>query len=289
MIDTLCISGGGINGFCFIGTLEYLISIKYFDPHLIINYVGTSIGSILCFLLSIGYSIYELKNFILRFDFNLLENKLNIDNLFIHNGLNNGNKIIYILERFLFNKYKITDITFKEHFKLTNKKISIIGTNYTTKSECLFNYEKTPTMSILVAIRISISIPIIFTPVLFENNYYIDGGLTNNFPIKYCNINNTLGLCNNDICNNICYNLFSFIHGCCKILINNSYKDYMVNTLNIININNFFDNIINFNLDTEIKSKSIEYGKIQAELYINNLSYNICISILTDIINNIDT
>ena len=40
----------------------------------------------------------------------------------------------------------------------------------------------------------SISIPIIFTPIKYNDDLYVDGGLFNNFPINYCNHKNTLGI-----------------------------------------------------------------------------------------------
>jgi NTE family protein len=43
-------------------------------------------------------------------------------------------------------------------------------------------------MSVRLAIRISISVPIVFTPVLYNNNYYVDGGVINNFPMNLIGI-----------------------------------------------------------------------------------------------------
>ena len=96
MIDTLCFSGGGVKGFAIIGVLEYLEKNNNLDILLIKNYVGTSCGAIISFLLSINYSINEIKEFILNFNFNILINDIDIDNIFINYGIDNGNKIIYI-------------------------------------------------------------------------------------------------------------------------------------------------------------------------------------------------
>jgi NTE family protein len=50
-------------------------------------------------------------------------------------------------------------------------------------------------MSVIIALRISISIPIFFAPIYYNNNYYIDGGVYNNLGLNYSDINNTLGIC----------------------------------------------------------------------------------------------
>ena len=97
MIDTICLSGGGIKGFSFIGVLEYLEQKKIINFSLIKNYVGTSIGAIISFLLSLKYSVFELKEFILNFNFSVLINNINIDNFFCNYGIDDGNKIMYII------------------------------------------------------------------------------------------------------------------------------------------------------------------------------------------------
>ena len=256
MIDTLCLSGGGLLGISFIGVLDFLENNENINLALITNYFGTSIGALLSFLFSINYSLKEVKEFIINFNFGILTNytENNIDNLLTKCGIDDGNKTIYILQSFLKNKYNIIDITFEKHYELTNKKLNIIGTNYTKSSEELFNYINTPLMSIITAVRISISIPLIFTPILYNDNYYLDGALVNNFPINYCNIKNTIGI-NIIFTNNTdkIDDIFIFLKNCIGITINNKN---LIKSLNII----------------EIKD-------------INELSLNICNSIIDDIIN----
>ena len=55
--DTLCLSGGGINGFLYIGALDYLQTNNIIDFTKINNYFGTSIGAMTCFILALDYSI----------------------------------------------------------------------------------------------------------------------------------------------------------------------------------------------------------------------------------------
>jgi NTE family protein len=191
--DTICLSGGGVRGFCFGGALHY-INNNIIKLNLIKNWVGTSIGAIICFLITINYSIEELIDFYYMFDFELLKPKFSIYNLLTINGFDNGNKIDFILSKFLKNKYNINDITFIDHYKLTNKKLVLFGTNYTKGTEAIFDYEKTPNLSVLKALRISMSVSIIYSPVLLDSDYYIDGGYTNAFPMNFCNIETTLGI-----------------------------------------------------------------------------------------------
>ena len=69
MYDTICMSGGGVKGLSFIGTIEKLIKIKYINISNIKKWVGTSVGAIIAYLFCLNYSIQEIKVFIINFDF----------------------------------------------------------------------------------------------------------------------------------------------------------------------------------------------------------------------------
>ena len=43
-----------------------------------------------------------------------------------------------------------------------------------------------PNMRIYDALAASLAIPMIFQPVLYEDNCYIDGGILNNYPLSFC-------------------------------------------------------------------------------------------------------
>ena len=75
-------------------------------------------------------------------------------------------------------------------------------------------------MRVLDALQITMSIPFMFKPVLYNDNYYVDGGLYDPYPIKYAkNLNKTIGIFlkkNENIEKNIVINsLSSYI---CQVL-----------------------------------------------------------------------
>ena len=138
-----------------------------------------------------------------------------------------------LLSSFLKEKYNLEDINFLDLYKLTQKKISIIGTNYSKGKEVVFNYETYPEMSVITAVRISISIPFIFEPEYFNNDYYIDVSFTNNFPLNYCNPITTLGIYINHSCCNNMDNIYEFFIGSLNILADSiSIKDYLMSSGN---------------------------------------------------------
>lgn len=146
-------------------------------------------------------------------------------------------------------------------------------------------------MSVITAVRISMSIPLVFTPVLYNNCYYIDGCFLNGFPINYCNIDTTIGIYIKNINSipNDKLDIVSFYKNCLYLLSNATREKYLQNNLykNIIHIDSDATNEINFEITREHKQTLINKGIVAAELFLQNNIYYICNNIIIDIINNI--
>lgn len=194
-IDTFCISGGGLKGFSFLSALNVLVEHNYIDINLINKYVGTSFGSVFAFLLNIGYTTEELITYLNNFDKKNLSFDLDLELFLSNNGFCNGNKFIDFVEVLLNLKTRLKDINFKDLEILTKKKLYIITTNFSKGNKEVFSSELTPDVSVLLAIRMSIGVPLLMTPVKFNDNYYVDGGLTSNLGIELCDPNKTLCIC----------------------------------------------------------------------------------------------
>lgn len=271
MFDTICLSGGGVKGIAFIGALDYLETNSYIDFSQIKKWVGTSAGSILCFIFSLGYTFGEIGDFVLDFNFKKLEPEINLDCLLENFGINSGEKLIYMIREFLKQKFDLDDITFESHHQITGNKLLIIGTNFSKGKEEVFSYETTPTMSVLTAIRISLSIPVIFTPVYYQDSYYVDGALTNNFPINYCNPESTLGLYIRNGSVSHIESITSLIQGCLGIASDTiTTKDCSKQPYHIVQIDNYLNEFTNFNFDLEKKLKILKLGQVYAKKYLDN-------------------
>lgn len=195
--SNLLISGGGIYGITILGIINTIS--KYNTLNNITKYLGTSVGSIICFLLILNYSLDDILKFIKNFNFELItsrENKnLNIfDNLINNYGFNNTNNLKLILENFLIGKNLKPNITFKELYLKTNKELIINISCLNDWTNYYINYKNNPNLNIIDTIIASCSIPIFFSPVKINEKYYVDGGLYNNRPIEFFNneLNKTL-------------------------------------------------------------------------------------------------
>lgn len=193
MIDTICIGTGGIKGISYVAALNYLEKQKYINFENINLYTSVSVGSIISVLLIIGYKINEIYDLMQDTDYNEIKPDLNLDLIINKYGFDDGEKLMTFLKNILLKKINNSDITFLELYKLSNKELCIVTTNFSKNTEKIFNYKDTPNVSILLALRMSISVPLVYTPCIYENDYYVDGGLTNNVYIPdNCNPENTL-------------------------------------------------------------------------------------------------
>ena len=270
VLKNLVISGGGINGIGFIGMLKYLSENNLLKN--VNHYVGTSAGSILGYLLSIGYNHMEIFEFCKYFNFSKIVN-VNLDNFLEKYGFADSSKLYYILKRLTEAKDFSHKITFKEHFEKTNKKLTITGTCIQDYKSHFFNYENTPDMDILTAIRISSTIPLIFMPTVHDNKLWLDGGMTENYPINFCDddIENTLGLCINDDCLENCdvkspQDLAEYLTQVFKCFVfSESLKNIIKYEENTIKYSYSMGVFSNFEIDKDTIEKMVEMGYNQAK------------------------
>jgi predicted acylesterase/phospholipase RssA len=269
----LIIPGGGIYGILLVGILENLE--KYGLLKDIKSYLGTSAGSIICFLLVIGYSISDIHIFLNKFNFSLITN-LNKNNIFdkLKNnyGISNTNNLKIIFKNFLIEKKINPDITFSELYELfpIDLTINIACINNTKLLFC--NYKNTPNFKVIDIITISCSIPIIFEPSIIDDKYYVDGGLYDSCPVSYYKeeLNKTLIIkhcLNIDNINSIYDYLYYLL--ICKMNYSENY-----NALHIIKWYNISDiTLIDFNIDNNNKNILFNEGKKIAIDYIKNNNY----------------
>lgn len=186
-IDTLLFDGGGSLGITYIGVIKALEKTNFLSK--IKVYSGTSIGSIICLMLVLGYTSSEMLNLLFSFDIQK-GFSLNLLN-FIKNGVYGDDiYLIHTIKSIIKMKYQ-ENITFQELYNLTNKKLIINTTCICDNKPFYFDYMNNPDMPVWLSIRMSISIPGIFPSILYKDKKYVDGGLSP-LPIHNFNQNNLL-------------------------------------------------------------------------------------------------
>lgn len=115
-------------------------------------------------------------------------------NLFEDNGLMSGCKARATFDELIAFKTRnkrtgerIYGATFEQHYEYHEVKLVVSGTNIETGETRLFSVDETPEFRVADAVRISMSFPFVFKPVVIPEGKYkgtwIDGGLLNNIPI----------------------------------------------------------------------------------------------------------
>jgi NTE family protein len=158
---TLVLSGGGARGFAHIGVIEELESRGY-----IINSVaGTSMGSLVGGVYAAG-KLEDFKKWAYALDkqdiFKL------IDFTFSTDGLVKGNKVFKSIEAII------------PDTNIEDLKIRYTATSFDLANNREVVFDKG---SLFKAIRASVSIPTVFTPVISGNSVLVDGGVVNNIPV----------------------------------------------------------------------------------------------------------
>jgi len=177
----LVLSGGGIRGVAHIGVLQALEDMNYLDK--IEEFAGSSVGALVLGIYLLGYSPKELWDFIVNFDFKNIKS-ISISNIMYKYGLDSGKSIEYIIKRLIHAKGFNDNITLRQLFNITKKKLTVTTVCLNTQQVCYISYENHPDLPLYLAIRMSISIPLYYTPVIYKNMYYVDGACIDNYPIN---------------------------------------------------------------------------------------------------------
>ena len=164
----LVMSGSGTRYPCFVGAILRLVE----EGYEITEVCGTSGGAIVAAGLASGFKPNEeivsmmkktlpAKNGLI--DFSLMS-------LLFKWGLIKGDKIEGIFKKHLVKNFSDTIIP-----------CHIVTTNLERKAARVFSTVSDPDMSLAKAVRASISIPGVFTPIRIDDELYVDGGMTANY------------------------------------------------------------------------------------------------------------
>lgn len=200
----LVLEGGGVRGFAYAGAFQVLDSLHVLAG--IERVGGTSAGAIQATLLAVGYTPKE----ILELTAYIKPQEFNDGSWFVGTGMRRlkkefgyykGQKIAQWIEELISRKTGDGNISFAQlHRQRTAKgykDLYITGTDLTYQSLRIFSHEQYPDMRIKDAVRISLSIPLYFKPVLIDDkgkvydkavngvnlHMMVDGGALSNYPV----------------------------------------------------------------------------------------------------------
>ena len=267
-LRTLVFSGGGVSGISYIGVLQALEE-QVQQKKVVLDIKSVlcvSVGSIFGLLYILGYTSDEMKSMIMSTDLKKLKD-IKLANMSNGWGLDSGNKIMKFVEIMIVAKNISPKLSFQELYDRFGVDLQIYATNVNKHElECL-SVTSHPQMSILEAIRLTISIPMLFTANRYHNDIYVDGAVINGYPIEYVDTNDlitTLGVkCNKTSINNAEHisNFESYIKNvvACLVASRNKTLPELHQARTVYIQNNVF-NAVNFDLTNEMKQEYIDKG-----------------------------
>jgi NTE family protein len=159
------LGGGAARGLSHIGVLKVLEEHGIF-PDII---AGTSVGAIVGALYAGGYKPSEIESLILGMDWKQLVSL--VDMTLPRTGLLQGKRVLTLL------KSVLRDLTFSQ----LRWEFACVATDIIDGKQVVLRDG-----SLIDAVRASISIPGIFTPVTIKGRFLVDGGLINTVPVSVC-------------------------------------------------------------------------------------------------------
>lgn len=182
--NAVCISSAGVRGYQQLGGLHYLEKHGFFSD--CVYYSGTSAGSIIAMLMSIGYSTIDVLKNLCENDINsCIKYTLNLDNFTKNYGIVNTEQIKEYLSNMIIQKIGFVP-TLSQHYTLTKKVFICTSICLTSKPYVrYFSYITEPDLSIVDAVIYSSSIPILFNKSQYKSDLYIDGAISDRLPVNY--------------------------------------------------------------------------------------------------------
>ena len=196
-VRRLYLCGGGTNAIALGGALGYLE--QEGSLQFVKEWMGISAGALAAMCLAAGYTITEMKRFLLQFDYQAITDPDVATGWLMNMGYDTGNRVQKLLNAILKEKGYADTTTFEQLTAKTGLSLRVWATNMNKGILEEFSDKKTPTYCVTHAVRASMTLPYYFQPFKcpVSGDTYLDGGVITNYPLSYLTEeerNETLGL-----------------------------------------------------------------------------------------------
>jgi predicted acylesterase/phospholipase RssA len=177
------LSGGGM---CAMGHVGALIELSnHISLKAVKEWMGVSAGSLVAMCICIGYTLEELEELCVRFDFTNIKEYDSVPGWIFHFGIDTGERLQKLVEACLHVKGICSDFTFKECLDRFGKSLRVVVTDLNDAVSKTFCPILTPEYRIADAVRASMSYPYYFQPFICPQtgHYLSDGGVISNYPL----------------------------------------------------------------------------------------------------------
>ena len=187
-IKHIVIEGGAYFGIYALGVLSELHKESFYDIENIETIYGTSAGSFVGALLCLKIDWDILLTYIKKRPWNKIINFT--PNILVEIASKRGMFDISFFYRSFTNLLQSVGldihITLKKFYEYSNIELHLFTTQLKTFQLIDMSYKTHPDMEMIKAVYRSCSMPFIFQPLWENNDFYLDGGLLNNYPLDLC-------------------------------------------------------------------------------------------------------
>ena len=189
-IKHIVISAGGPAGFLTYGALRYTAQKEIWNLNELKSIYGCSVGAFFGVIVSLGYHWEWLDDYFIKRPWEKLaaSSAIKFTDINEKKCLINENFYIEAILPLLKAKDFDETITLKDLYEYNKIDIHLYSTNINTPKLTKIDISHTthPDLRLITALQMSMAFPIIFQPIINENECYVDGGLLNHFPLNDC-------------------------------------------------------------------------------------------------------
>lgn len=187
-IKHLVISGGGPIMIQILSAIQELETNKYLNMSDIETIYGTSAGAILAVMFSLNFDWQTLNDYIIKRPWqDVFSIKVqNILDAYSKKGIFDSKTVEKCFKPLFDAKDIPLDITLGKLYKLTNKELHMFSFEINDYKVVDISHKSHPELPVLNAVQMSCTIPILMTPIIFDNKCFIDGGVGCNYPLNFC-------------------------------------------------------------------------------------------------------
>jgi len=180
-INTLVLSGGAYNGLIELGVLRQLSEKEFYDINAIERIHGTSVGGFIAVLLALKMDWNDLVEYFVERPWHKLLS-INPIELYTKKGAFDKQFFISALTPLFAAKgLDIGTISLGEFQLYSNIELYFYAIKLSTFEVCEILDHDLP---LIDAITMTCCMPIVFRPVMYKGEYYIDGGIASNYPLR---------------------------------------------------------------------------------------------------------
>lgn len=187
-IKHLVISGGGPTLVQALGAIQHVEQQKFIDLSKIETIYGTSAGAILGTLICLKFDWETINDYIIKRPWHEVF-PINVQKIFdayTKKGIFDSKTVEKIFKPLFSAKDLALDINLQDFYNYSKIEMHFFAFDINDFKIEDISYKTHPNISVIMALQMTCSLPVLVAPVCIENKCYIDGGIVCNYPLNKC-------------------------------------------------------------------------------------------------------